>query len=50
MQSGFPFVKRISGQSLLNLGESGKADYITRVFNDAYRVCSCKPVVCSERG
>jgi len=37
MESGLPFVKRISGQSLLNLSEAGKADAITRVFNDAYR-------------
>ena len=35
--SGFPFVKRISAQSLLNYHEAGKADAIARVFNDAYK-------------
>ena len=35
--SGFPFVKRISGETLLNHHEGGKADAIARVFNDAYK-------------
>ena len=35
--SGFPFVKRVSAQSLLNFHEAGKADAIARVFNDAYK-------------
>lgn len=37
LDSGFPFVKRISGESLLNLHEGGKADAIARVFNDAHK-------------
>ena len=37
VESGFPFVKRISGQSLLNFHEAGKADAIAKVFNDAYK-------------
>lgn len=37
IDSGFPFVKRISGESLLRYHESGKADAIAKVFNDAYK-------------
>ena len=37
VESGFPFVKRVSGQSLLNFHEAGKADAIAKVFNDAYK-------------
>jgi vesicle-fusing ATPase len=35
--SGFPFVKRISGETLVSLHEAGKADAIARVFNDAHK-------------
>lgn len=35
--SGFPFVKRISGETLVSLHEVGKAEAITRAFNDAYK-------------
>ena len=38
LESGFPFIKRISGESLLNHHEGGKAEAIARVFNDAYKV------------
>lgn len=37
VESGFPFVKRISGESLVSHSETGKADAITRCFNDAYK-------------
>jgi vesicle-fusing ATPase len=37
LASGFPFVKRISGETLLNHHEGGKADAVARVFNDAYK-------------
>ena len=35
--SGIPFIKRISGESLLNFHEEGKASAVQKVFNDAYR-------------
>lgn len=35
--SGFPFIKRVSGESLVSLHESGKAEAITRVFTDAHK-------------
>lgn len=35
MESGFPFVKRISGENMLNLTELGKAEVVTKVFNDS---------------
>ena len=37
MDSGFPFVKRISGESLVGLTELGKSDAISAVFNNAYK-------------
>jgi vesicle-fusing ATPase len=37
IDSGFPFVKRISGEHLLGLTETGKCDAIGKVFNDAYK-------------
>ena len=35
--SGFPFIKRISGESLLNFHEEGKSNAVAKVFNDAYK-------------
>lgn len=35
--SGFPFVKRVSGESLVSMHEVGKAEAISRAFNDAYK-------------
>jgi hypothetical protein len=40
MESGFPFVKRISGEKMLNLTELGKAEVVTKVC-----VCVCVPEV-----
>ena len=37
LDSAFPFIKRISAESLLSHHEGGKADAIARVFNDAYK-------------
>ena len=37
VESGFPLVKRISGENMLNLTELGKAEVITKAFNDAYK-------------
>lgn len=37
VESGFPLVKRISGENMLNLTELGKAELITKTFNDAYK-------------
>ena len=37
MLSGIPFIKRISGESLLNFHEEGRAGAIQKIFNDAYR-------------
>jgi vesicle-fusing ATPase len=37
VQSGFPFVKRISGESLLSHHEEGKANAVQRAFADAYK-------------
>jgi len=36
-RSDFPFIKRISGESLVSLHELGKAEAVSRVFNDAYK-------------
>ena len=35
--SALPFIKRISGESLLNFHEEGKAAAVQKVFNDAYK-------------
>lgn len=35
--SGFPFVKRISGETLVSLHETGKSDAIAKCFNDAHK-------------
>jgi DNA helicase TIP49 (TBP-interacting protein) len=43
MESGFPFVKRVSGENMLNLTELGKAEVITKVrlwTARVQRVCS----------
>lgn len=37
VESGFPLVKRISGENMLGLTELGKAEVITKAFNDAYK-------------
>lgn len=35
--SNFPFIKRVSGESLLRFAEDGKSNALQRVFNDAYK-------------
>ena len=37
MNSGFPFVKRISGESLVGLHEDGRANVVQKAFRDAYK-------------
>ena len=37
MDSGFPFVKRISGESLVSLHEEGRANVVQKAFRDAYK-------------
>ena len=37
MDSGFPFVKRISGESLVGLHEEGRANIVQKAFRDAYK-------------
>lgn len=37
VESGFPFVKRISADDLLAMGEGGKCGAVTDTFNAAYR-------------
>jgi vesicle-fusing ATPase len=36
-KSGFPFIKRVSGESLISLHEQGKAEAVGRVFADAHK-------------
>lgn len=37
VQSGFPFVKLISADSMLGMSDSGRCAHIAAVFNDAYK-------------
>ena len=37
IDSGFPFVKRISGESLVGLHEEGRANILQKAFRDAYK-------------
>ena len=37
VESGFPFVKRISGESLVSHHEEGKANVVQKAFADAYK-------------
>ena len=37
VESGFPFVKRIGGDTVVGYSESAKAAHIVKVFSDAYR-------------
>jgi vesicle-fusing ATPase len=37
LNGGFPYVKMISPESLLGLGEAGKIARITKIFEDAYK-------------
>lgn len=50
IESGFPFVKVVSAESMIGMSESAKCSYIARIFDDAYKVrdnynqlpsCSC---------
>lgn len=38
MESGFPFVKVVSAESMIGMSESAKCNYIARIFDDAYKV------------
>ncbi|KDN44542.1 AAA-domain-containing protein [Tilletiaria anomala UBC 951] len=37
MQSGFPFIKLISPENMVGMGEAQKIAYMNKVFNDAYK-------------
>eukprot|EP00890_Picochlorum_soloecismus_P000586 jgi/Picsp_1/1528/NSC_05006-R1_n-ethylmaleimide sensitive fusion protein len=37
IESGFPFVKVVSAESMIGMSESAKCSYIARIFDDAYK-------------
>jgi vesicle-fusing ATPase len=37
LKSGFPFVKLVSAQDMISMGEQAKIDHLRRIFNDSYK-------------
>lgn len=46
LESDAPFIKLISAENMVGFSESSKISYMVKVFDDAYKVSSARPLIC----